>query len=92
MSFARVYCVGVWFGFVRSALLLAVVTYIVLSFEAMLGVCCFLRVTLVTHESSHKHTTYRVPSRSDYAAADSTALACRPGHTFSALVDYNFWN
>ena len=31
MPFARVYRVGVWFGFVRSALLLAVVTCIVLS-------------------------------------------------------------
>ena len=37
--------VGVWFRFVRSALLLAVGTCIVLSFEAMLGLCCFLRVT-----------------------------------------------
>ena len=37
--------VGVWFGFVRSAQLLAVGTYIALSFEAMPGLCCFLRVT-----------------------------------------------
>ena len=41
MSFARVYCVTVWFGFVRSALLLAVVACIVLSFEAMPGLCCW---------------------------------------------------
>ena len=41
----RVCRVGVWFGFIRSALLLAVGTCIVLSFEAMLGLCCFLRVT-----------------------------------------------
>ena len=44
MSFARVYRgVGVWFGFGRSAQLLAVVTCIVLSFEAMpgpMGLCC----------------------------------------------------
>ena len=37
--------VGVWFGFVRFALVLAVGTCIVLSFEAMPGLCCFLRVT-----------------------------------------------
>ena len=36
---------GVWFGLVRSALLLAVVTCIVLSFGAMLGLYCFLCVT-----------------------------------------------
>ena len=35
MSFAWVCHVGVWFGFVRSALLLAVGTCIVLSSEAM---------------------------------------------------------
>ena len=45
VSFARLCRVGVWFGFVRSALLLAVVACIVLSFEAMPGLCCFLRVT-----------------------------------------------
>ena len=37
--------VGVWFVFVRSALLLAVVTCIVLSFGAMPCLGCFLRVT-----------------------------------------------
>ena len=41
-----VYRVGVWFGFVMSALHLAVVTCTVLSFEAMPDLCCFLRVTL----------------------------------------------
>ena len=45
LSFARVCRVGVWFGFVGSALLLAVGTCVVLSFEAMPGLCCFLRVT-----------------------------------------------
>ena len=45
LSFARVCRIGVWFGFVRSALLLAVGTCIVLSFEAMPGLCCFHRVT-----------------------------------------------
>ena len=34
-----------WFGFNRAALLLAVVTCIALSFEAIPGLCCFLRVT-----------------------------------------------
>ena len=42
---ARVCCAGVWFGFVWSALLLAVGTCIVLLFEAIPGLCCFLRVT-----------------------------------------------
>ena len=37
----------VWFRFVTFALLLAVSTCIV-SFEAMPGLCCFLRVTLHT--------------------------------------------
>ena len=46
LSFARVCRVGVWFGFVRSALLLAFGTCVVLSFEAMSGLCCFRRVTL----------------------------------------------
>ena len=45
ISFARVYRVGVWFRFVRSALLLAVVTYVVLLFEVMPGLCCFVCVT-----------------------------------------------
>ena len=43
--FARVYRVRAWFGFVRSALLLAVVKCIVLSCQAMPCLCCFLRVT-----------------------------------------------
>ena len=45
VSFARVCRVGVWFGLIRSALLLVVVTCGVLLFEAMPGLCCFLRVT-----------------------------------------------
>ena len=46
LSSARVCRIGEWFGFVRSALLLAVVgTCVVLSFEAMPGLCCLLRVT-----------------------------------------------
>ena len=45
LSFARVCRVGVWFDFGETALLLAVGTCIVLSFEAMPGLCCFLRVT-----------------------------------------------
>ena len=47
LSFARVCRVGAWFGFVGSALLLAVGTCVGLSFEAMPGLCCFLRVTYV---------------------------------------------
>ena len=39
--------VGVWFGFVRAALLLAVGTCVVLAFGAMPGRCCFPRVTPV---------------------------------------------
>ena len=38
-------CVALECGFVRSALFLAVGTYVVLSSEAMPGLCCFLRVT-----------------------------------------------
>ena len=53
-SFARVYRVGVWFGVVRSALLLAVVLcWVDCSFwswvsgvaQVLLGLLCFLRVT-----------------------------------------------
>ena len=39
---SRVCRVGFWFGFVGSALLLAVGTCVVLLFEAMPGLCCFL--------------------------------------------------
>ena len=46
LSLAQVCRIGVWFGFVGSALLLAVGTCVILSFEAMPGLCCFLRVTL----------------------------------------------
>ena len=49
MSFSRVCRVGVWFSFVGSALLLAVGTCVVLSFEAMPGLCYFLRVIHVLH-------------------------------------------
>ena len=45
MPFARGCRVGVWFGFVRAALLPAVGTCVVLAFGAMPGRCCFLRVT-----------------------------------------------
>ena len=44
-AFVRVYRVGVRFGFFRFALLLADGICMVLSFEAMPGLCCFLRVT-----------------------------------------------
>ena len=43
LSFAWECRIGVWFGFDRSALLLAVGACVVLSFEAMPGLCCFLR-------------------------------------------------
>ena len=55
VCFARVYRVGVWFGFVRSALLLAVVACIVLSFEAMPCLCCFFRVTHKTGNTYYQH-------------------------------------
>ena len=48
VSVARVYRVGVWFGFVRSALLLAVVLcWVDCCFDSwvLLGLLCFLRVT-----------------------------------------------
>ena len=48
MSSAGVYRVGVWFGFVRSALLLAVVLCLVdCCFDSwvLLGLLCFLHVT-----------------------------------------------
>ena len=53
MSFVRVCRVGVWFGFVGSALPLAVVTCIVYSFEAMPGLCCFLCVTQCSYTQLH---------------------------------------
>ena len=46
LPLARGCRVGVWFGFVRAALLPAVGTCVVLAFGAMPGRCCFLRVTL----------------------------------------------
>ena len=52
-------CVGVWFGFVRFAMLLAVDTCIVLSFEAMPGLCCFLRVTRQQILLPYEHTSDR---------------------------------
>ena len=48
LPFARV-CRGLWFGFVGSTLLRAVGTCVVLSFEVMPGLCCFLRVTQGVH-------------------------------------------
>ena len=69
MSFARAYRVGVWFHFVWSALLLTVVAYVVLSFEAMPGLCCFLRVTPLcmydTSAISNRHR-YRVVTGANY--------------------------
>ena len=52
-------CVEVWFGFVRFAMLLAVDTCIVLSFEAMPGLCCFLRVTRQQILLPYEHTSDR---------------------------------
>ena len=64
VSFVGVYRVAVWFRFVRSALLLAVVTCIVLTFEVMPGLCCFLRAT---HDLSR---------RAPFIAVDVVALSC----------------
>ena len=52
MSFARLYRVGVWFGFVRSALLLAVVLcWVGFCFDSwvLLGLLCLLHVTPMHH-------------------------------------------
>ena len=59
MSFARVCRLGVWFGFVRSALLLAVGTCTVLSFEAMPGLCCVLRVTPAAKGDCYRRNMHR---------------------------------
>ena len=53
LPFARGCRVGVWFGFVRAALLPAVGTCVVLAFGAMPGRCCFLRVTLSQAMPAH---------------------------------------
>ena len=53
LPLARGCRVGVWFGFVRAALLPAVGTCVVLSFGVMPGWCCFLRLTHVS--SRHQH-------------------------------------
>ena len=50
VSFTRVDCVGVWFGFVRFALLLAVVLcWVARCFGSwvLLGLFCLLRVTQI---------------------------------------------
>ena len=59
VSFARVYPVGVWFDFVRSALLLAVVLgWVARCFDScvLLGLLCFLRVTN-HHTTVNKHVS-----------------------------------
>ena len=43
----------------RSALLLAVGTFVALSFEAMPGLCCFLRVTLANSKVRFDHRAVR---------------------------------
>ena len=60
LSFCAGVSLGVWFGFVRSALLLAVGTCVVLSFEAMPGLCCFLRVTFLRGYGYRGSTMYGV--------------------------------
>ena len=54
LSFVRVCRVGVGFGFVRCALLLAVGMCAVLSFEALPGLSCFLRVLHVFPGSTNR--------------------------------------
>ena len=68
-SSARVYRVGVGFGLVRSELLLADGTCIVLLFEAMPGLCCFLHVT-----KSAVQTTTHAPLRSAICGSHMTAI------------------
>ena len=77
--FARVCRVGVWFSFVRSALLLAVGTCIVLSFEAMPGLCCFLCVT--PSENTQYFYTQRHPKPRQ--ARQCTQIRCVMAHRYA---------
>ena len=54
LCFVRVCRIGVWFGFVWSAQLLAVGMYAVLSFGALPCLSCFLRVTHCYAPSSRR--------------------------------------
>ena len=60
LPFARGCRVGVWFGFVRAALLPAVGTCVVFAFGAMPGRCCFLRVTHTTCAQPLVHPQVRM--------------------------------
>ena len=53
--------VGVWFGFVRAAVLPAVGTCVVLAFGALPGRCCFLRVTQWKLQRYCDHPNLSVP-------------------------------
>ena len=67
--------------FIKSALLLAVGTCAVLSFEAMPGLCCFLRVTQLTDQA---------PSTIERAARESrriTQISTAAVHAFSNRVE-----
>ena len=66
LTFVRVCRVGVWFGFVRSALFLAVGTCAVLSFEALPSLSCFLRVTVRSHEEPAVQRYVLVPVSEDF--------------------------
>ena len=80
--------VGVWFGFVGSALLLAVGTCVILSFEAMPGFFCFLRVTPGLHVCCRAHgyrqrgtpmaTVQRAPSNNAQCMFLSTTVQHTP--------------
>ena len=72
LSFARVCRIGVWFGFVGSALLLAVGTCVALSCEAMRGLCSFLRVTHLLRWSDE--LTPQIPDTISYH--NSVASSC----------------
>ena len=75
---SNMFHVRVWFGFVRSALLLAVGTCStrVLSFEAMPGLCCFLRVTPQPGKRhiGHAHLQVRIMCPIDYDQSTATLL------------------
>ena len=77
------FCEGVWFGFVRSALILAVGMCAVLSFGAVPDLSCFLRVTPLIITSSPL-----IPCTISYLLIDFNqdgVLYCLVIHVYGAL-------
>lgn len=101
MSFASVYRGRLSFRFARSALFLAVVACVVLSFGARPGLCCFLRITLGkvrppvqllprSYKSEGQKPHWRKPSVKGRATS-LTMLDCQcctssTGHTFMNAI------